>query len=147
MRILVDWRAASEAGWSPDAEAALTVERQSVAWALDRLLTPMRLTCRIVDEKTLQVTSPQREADRVELEFYPVADLVSEQHDGGRLIELVQTRLGQSAFGSSRGGGVLRFDADSQCLLAAMPQPGQIALADLLDQRRANKQRVGPESQ
>jgi hypothetical protein len=138
-RILVDWQAAYEVGWSTEAEATLVVDGQPLAVALERLLGPMELSWRIVDEATLQVTTPRMQASRVELEFYPVGDLVNDQGGADELLQRLRNHLGEGAFRGAGGDGVLRFDAESRCLLAALNQPQQIALARFLDKQRERK--------
>ncbi len=136
VRILVDWRAAATEGWPPNSEMTFTVDKQPLSDALVALLRPMDLTYRVVDENTLQVTTPQLLASRMELELYPVGDLLSDKLDVVGLTQRIRATLGDVHFEESGGTGVLRFDVPSQHLLAALPQPQQVALAKMLDELR-----------
>lgn len=128
MAILVDWRAAAEIDWNPDAETTLSVDKVPLSETLTKLLEPMDLTYRIVDSSTLQITTPQALA--VEVEFYPCADLLMGDDAGARLVERLKSSLGDPEF--TAGESVIEFDLAGGCLIAALRQPGQVALAKLL---------------
>lgn len=130
--ILVDWQAIAEIGWSPDAEAMLTVTSQPLHEALQALLTPMELTYRIVDESLLQITTPAALASRPEIEFYPVGDLLGEAGDEEAFLKRMREALPSDWLVEAGGNGVLRFDPPSRCLVALLPQPRQQVVEQLL---------------
>ncbi len=132
VRILFDWQSLSAAGWNPDAEVTLSVEKQPLAAALTDLTKRMDLTWRVVDARTIQILSPQTLADRTELEFYSIKDLAADEPAGAALIAKIRTALGGQVFRDAGGRGELRFDATGKCLLAALSQPQQQELAKLL---------------
>lgn len=137
--ILVDWQGAGEMGWSPNAQVPCNVRNQPLSEALRVLLGPLELTYRIVDESTFQVTSRQVLDKRIELEFYQAKDLVAGGMTGEQLLEKAKANLGEDALKEHGGPGVLRFDAPSQCLLAAVTQAQQQSLAALMGQLRSAK--------
>lgn len=137
VRILVDWREIAALGWNPAGEARLVSEEQPLAATLDALLSPLDLTWRIVDGQTLQVTSPARRGERLELELYAVGDLLKTEQASEELLAKVRAELGEAALRDGGGTGELRFDAPSACLLAALPQPRQRELETLLAKWRA----------
>jgi cell division septation protein DedD len=137
--ILIDWDGAGEMGWNPGAQVPCNVRNQPLSEALRILLGPLDLTYRIVDESTFQVTSRQVLDKRIELEFYPAKDLVAGGMTGEQLIDKAKANLGEDALREHGGLGVLRFDAPSQCLLAAVTQAQQQSLAALMGQLRAAK--------
>jgi hypothetical protein len=137
VRILVDWQDAATVGWNPAAEAKLVADKQPLASALDALLDPLDLTWRIVDGRTIQVVTPQRLAERVELELYKVDTLVAGDEAGESLVAKIRAALGEAAFRDGGGNGELRFDAESKNLLAALPQPKQRELEELLAKWRS----------
>lgn len=139
MRILVDWRDAARAGWNPAGEGTLVANNQPLVAALEALLTPLDLTVRIVDSQTLQVLTPAGLADREELEFYKIADLLSSETTADALIAKIRTTIGDEAFISAGGGGEIRFDDATKCLLAWLPQLKQWQLEALLTQWREKK--------
>jgi hypothetical protein len=84
------------------------------------------LTYRIVDEEVFQVTTRHRLETLVEVEFYSLSGLVDEPEEVDGLIEKIRGELGEFA-GGSEGlePGAVRYDAASQHLLVAVPQPQQ----------------------
>jgi hypothetical protein len=127
-QIVVDWQAAGEIGWPPDADATVTLDKTPLREALEKLLTPMDLTYRVIDAKTLQVTTPAALERKAELEAYQAGDLAATPDEGTALLERITSSLGDAA--------VLRWDAPSKTLLARLPQPQQEQLAALLAQWR-----------
>jgi len=132
LNILVDWQAIAELGWSPDGEATVSANNEPMGEVLTKILRPMDLTYRVIDNATVQVTSPTQLAARLDVELYPVADLLTPEQDAEEVIRRVRGELGDV-------GAVLHFDASSKHLIAALPQPQQRELADLLSQWRTKK--------
>jgi hypothetical protein len=132
VRILVDWRDVAAAGWNPDGEATLAVEKQPLAAALTALVEPMDLAWRIVDGRTLQVVRPETLHSRCELELYPVGTHLKNDPAGETLLSLVRTTLGEEQFKGGGGPGEIRCDPAGQCLIVWLPQPRQQELAGLL---------------
>lgn len=127
-QIVVDWQAAGEAGWPPDCDATVTLDKTPLREALEKLLRPMDLTYRVVDAKTLQVTTAAALEHRPEIEAYQADDLAATPAEAKALLERIAAALGESA--------VLRWDAPSQMLLARLSQPQQEQLAVLLKEWR-----------
>lgn len=139
VRILVDWRDVAAAGWNPDGEATLSVEKQPLATALSALVEPMDLAWRIVDARTLQIMRPETLAGRCEVEFFKVADLLKDDPAGESLLALVKSELGDDLFQDRGGTCELRCDVASGCLVARLPQPKQQELEGLLAKWRGAK--------
>lgn len=139
LRILVDWQAAATVGWSPEAEGTVVADKLPLGDTLSALLRPMDLTYRVVDENLLQVTTPRALEARLELEFYPVSDLLSDKQSGQQLLERVKASLGDELFPEAGPGGAIRFDAPAKCLLVSLPQLKQAELVKLLAEWRAEK--------
>jgi hypothetical protein len=130
LSILVDWQAIAELGWSPDGEATVSANNEPIGDVLTKILRPMDLTYGVIDAATVQVTSPTQLAARLDVEFYPVADLLTAEQNVDEFVGRVRGELGDV-------GAVLRFDDPSKHLIAALSQPQQRNLANLLDQWRA----------
>jgi len=129
MRILIDWRSIAPAGWNPDAELTLVVDKKPFAEALTALVEPMDLAYRIVDSRTIQIVSPQYLAEHLELELHPVKELVA----GPEQIEPLLARVRASlAEGGAEVPGQLWIDSQSKCLVTMLPQPKQQLLSRLL---------------
>jgi len=130
LNILVEWQSIAELGWSPDGEATVSANNEPVGDVLTKILRPMDLTYRVIDAATIQVTSPIQLDARLDVEFYPVADLLTAEPNADEFAGRLRTELGDV-------DAVLRFDDPSKHLIAALPQPQQRKLADLLSQWRA----------
>lgn len=136
MRILIDWRSISSAGWNPDAELTLVVDKKPFAEALTALVEPMDLAYRVVDGRTIQIVSPQYLAEHLELELHPVKELVP----GPEQIEPLLARVRASlAEGGADVPGHLWIDSESKCLVTMLPQPKQQLLSRLLAEWRTKE--------
>lgn len=131
LQILVDWRAAGEAGWPPDADATVTLDKTPLREGLVQLLGPMDLTYRVVDAKLLQVTTREVLEREPEIEVHPLGELAGSPDDAAELMERVSPSLSKSA--------VLRYDAPSKSIFALLPQPQQEELARMIDALRLEK--------
>lgn len=132
VRILIDWQSLSTAGWNPDGEVTLTVEKKPLSVALNDLTSRMELAWRVVDAKTLQILAPQSLAERTELEFYPVSEVAPNEAAASALVAKIRTTLGGQTFRDAGGRGELRYDPASRCLIAFLSQPQQVQVASLL---------------
>jgi hypothetical protein len=130
--ILIDWRAAADAGWPPDAKGSVVADGGPLADALSRLLTPMDLTYRIVDGSTLEITTPEVVRTRLETAFYPVGDLLEGEGEAA-LLERLQSDLGEHF---AEGRGAFHLDPAGKHLIAALPQPQHDQLTLLLESLR-----------
>jgi DNA-directed RNA polymerase subunit RPC12/RpoP len=139
MRILIDWRDIASAGWNPDGEATLLVDKEPFSAALAKLLEPMDLAYRIVDHQTLQIVTPLALASRTDLELYKVDDLTDADPSGASLVAQVRAALGEGQFRDNGGNCEIRFDEPSRSLIASLPQPQQQALESLLTKLRSGK--------
>jgi hypothetical protein len=126
MVILVDWQVAAEAGWPMDADATVTLDKTPLSAALIELLSPMDLTYRVVDDRTLQVTTAEAIARRPEIEVYRLIAVAPSAEDGAALSDRLAREFGEA--------GVIRHDAASNSLLALLPQPLQERLAERLSE-------------
>lgn len=79
LSLVVDWRAVAAAGYGPDVRAGVRAGDLPLAEVLAALLGPLGLDYRVVDEQTIEVTSRAALAARPQVEFYPLANLVSAQ--------------------------------------------------------------------
>jgi hypothetical protein len=131
MRILIDWRSIAAAGWNPDAELTLVVDKKPFSEALAALVEPMDLAYRVVDGRTIQIVSPQYLAEHLELEFHPAKELVSGPQQIEPLLARVNAALTEGG-GEPPAPGQLWLDAESKCLITMLPQPKQQLLARLL---------------
>jgi len=138
-RILVDWLALSAEGISPGVTATLKADNQPLSTALAGLLRPLGLAYRVVDAETLELTTRRAVNARLELEFYPVGDLISHEATLEHLIERIKAEVAGATWSDAGGSGVLAFDKPSGCLLALQSQPVQATLEAFLQTLRGQQ--------
>lgn len=143
MHLLVDWKAVSEEGWNPAAETQFTVADRPLSEALQTLLAPLDLTYRVVDETTLQITTPSALQARLEVEFYRVEGLLAGSSPDD-LLAAVRTAVGPERFSEHGGSGQVAIDVEGKCLLATLPQPQQVALEQWLTKQRTPSPELTP---
>ena len=130
--ILIDWPALTAAGFNLKTKATLAVEKQPLARSLNEMLQPLRLTFRVLDADTLEITTPKALAARLDVEFYPVGNLLTRGESAIELIARVKREVYPSSWADARGPGTLYFDPASQCLIVLQTQTAQMAIERLL---------------
>ena len=134
--ILFDRVAMARERLSPAALASVNAEKEPLRAALRQLLDPMGLAYRVIDAKTLQITTATAASERLELEFYPVGKLLGDGRTGPQLAELIRGRVAPPTWSSVGGPGTLHFDGPSRCLIVSQSQPVQVAVEMLLAELR-----------
>jgi hypothetical protein len=134
MAFVIDWRSLIAIGWNPDSLARVELTEESLSTVLQELLGPMQLTFRVINETTLQITTPAVAAQTLELGFFPLQDLM-EKDAGQKILTGVRGALGDT-LGLERAGGGMRFDNPSQTLIINAPQHQLAAVARQLEQIR-----------
>jgi len=141
--ILFDRVAMARQRWSPASEASVNAEKEPLDVVLGQLLDPMGLAYRVIDAKTLQITTAAAAAARMQLEFYPFGKLLGSGRTGAALAEQIRTGVAPTTWTSTGGPGTLHFDEPSACLIVLQSQPAQVAVERLLgeasSQARAGK--------
>ena len=133
--ILVDRLSLASAGVSPEANASLVVRDQPLGAALDQLLEGLGLAYRVIDARTLQITTRKAVAAQLELEFYPVASLLTDGQTPEALIARVKGRLAGSTWNDAGGLAAIGYDQRSQCLIVLQSQPVQASIERLLAEK------------
>jgi hypothetical protein len=126
LRMIVDYHALAEAGWTPEGEVKAGVAGQPLSAFLDRLSRRMEVAWRVVDGQTVQLTTPAALIANADVEVYPIA-----AGDSAALLDRLQNELGSELFAQG-GGGALRYDSVGQTLIARLPQASQRQLMELL---------------
>jgi hypothetical protein len=114
LTILVDWRALRAVDISPQTPARMTAANEPVETALASLLTPLELTYRILDSRTLQITTIPAAAEAMHVEIYPLGDLAQ---DSAAVDKLVRDFRNQWQPLSGEPAGAFHYDAASRSLL------------------------------
>ncbi len=131
-QILIDHAALASAGKTAATKVSLTVHKQPLAAALRELLGPLGLAWRIVDKRTIEITSRQALAARLELEFYPIGQLLDAGTSPAELCEKIRTSVAPASWQEAGGPGALYFDPTSACLIVLQSQPVHAAVEQLL---------------
>lgn len=138
LQILVDWQALGQMGWNPAAEIALVSEEQPLGQALSDMLGAMDLTFRTIDASTIQVTSPEADSGRWDVEFHSLDGLLAAASEIDAWMEQLEQAMRRS--GWDEAPGVYRYDPISHHLIAACTPSHQRWLAELLAQWRAGNE-------
>jgi hypothetical protein len=123
LQILIDWRELAGLGWHPGAETTVSASSDPLGKVLGNLLRPMDLVYRVVGPTCIEVTSRNRLDTHLDVEFYPVADLVSAELTPDSLLTRIRANLGEQVLDDV--GATLDYDSPSGYLVVALPQPLQ----------------------
>lgn len=130
--ILVNWEVLASEEIAPNIKGALRVHKQPLSECLMQLLHPLGLGYRIVGPDVYEVITRKSFASRLEVEFYPVGELLKRGMNADGLVDRVKGDLGGAVWSDAGGSGVLYFDKPSQTLVALQSQGVQVKLQLLL---------------
>lgn len=133
IQIVVDWESLGAQGVETDTEASFVAVEQPLPEALDTLLAPLKLGYRVIDAETLQVSTQQRLAELIEIEFYRLPTSYDDAA-ATALIDRIRAAVGPARFQEMGGQGAIRFDSRSHCLLVALPQADQRTVSRTLSE-------------
>jgi hypothetical protein len=128
IHFLVDWYALAQEGWPTDSEASVHFDKTPLSEGLLKLLHPMDLDFRVIDDQTIQITSRRQLETIREIELYRVGDLLSSDETERSLADRIGAVMGERV--------VLRFDVPSRAFFVLASQPDQQKLAGLLESWR-----------
>ncbi len=121
-------------------ETSMAVEKEPLSKALAAALKPLGLGFRAIDEQTLQITTLEGLREFLELEFYPVRDLLPAGATAAEdFVAEIKTELAAARWSDTGGPGAMAVDPVSQSLLVLHNQPVQRQLEELLARRRAER--------
>lgn len=122
-RLLVDWGAFAEMGWFPDTPLTLTVQAAPLPVALAALLDPLDAAFRVVDARTLEISSLRAIDERIDIEFFPADDLLV-RRDAATVKQQVTQWLEQRD--TTGGHFAVHVDAPSRYVVIVAPPRLQI---------------------
>lgn len=125
LRVLIDWQALGEQGWTPEAEVKIGAANQPLGEFLTRLSSRMGLGLRVLDNHTIQLTSADHLRQYPDVEVY-VTPSASED-----FAAKLRASLGDEWFAED-SGYALRFEPLTQTIVARLPQSEQKRLGELL---------------
>ncbi len=141
VNIVVDWLSLSREELAPETTLALRIGKATVEEALTSLASALDLAVVCVDDTTVQLTT-RKAAARLQVEFYPLADIVTDQLTGDLLAKRASDRV--SALRDPQAGlrGVVLYDPAGKCLVVAQPQATQIEIEKAVEGWRQRKLEV-----
>jgi hypothetical protein len=144
LNLLIDHAALAADGISAESEGALVAQQQPLSQALAALLEPMELTYRVIDDRTIEITTPKAAAARAEVEFYPAGDLLAAGSEAHELVARITRELAAADQAGPRNPAAprpsIQFDAPSKYLIVRAPQNVQHRIEALLGSWRIAKQ-------
>lgn len=139
VNVLFDTATLDAVGVTPDVETTLQAVGTTLGQALERLCASLDLTFRIEDGNTILVTTPTASAGLLEVEFYPVADLLDENTSFDDLMNEIQTDIAPQSWRATGGPAAMEFDVASDCLIVLQTQREQVQVESLLGELLANQ--------
>ncbi|MDZ4819555.1 MAG: hypothetical protein SGJ20_11335, partial [Planctomycetota bacterium] len=134
--ILIDVAALAEADLSALSETTLSVKDQPLDQALTQLTKPLGLTWRVLDARTIEITTPEAAAARPDCELYSVRD----QQKNAETSLAFEQRLRQQLMAATKlTESELRthYDSASQVLVVSAPAATQRLIEAELTRSRA----------
>jgi hypothetical protein len=135
IRLIVDWPSTAQANWLPTTKSTLSGPDQPLSRLLDSWLDPVQLGYRVIDSKTIQITSLPTLENRPDVEIYPLKS--DTDQNGTQLVQDLKVHMGPALFADAGGTGEIVFEPESRSLLVLLPQPQQRKVAEWLQKNAA----------
>jgi hypothetical protein len=130
--ILPDWRALAAEGWLPHCEVTYQSDEVPFHEVLQQIAENLQLTYRVLDRRTIEITTESAELRQPEFGFYDVSELIDQGLDSTEIMARLRQAIGADHFVEGGGVGVVAYDPASKHLIARLPQSQQILVADFL---------------
>jgi len=115
--LTIDAVALTDAGYVFDAPIGIAVDKTPLAEVLAAICEPRELDFRIVDERTLEITTREALRRRGYVELYDIKPLVTAEISPVELIKRLKADFADAGWTETGGEGVARFDAASGRLI------------------------------
>ncbi len=119
--ILVDHAALARQESTADSECSVVAVKKPLSGLLDDLLTPVDLAWRVIDERTVVITTVQDVAEHMEVEFYPARDLIADVAAGQSMISQIAATVSPQLWGPGPEKAAMFFDAPGRTLIVRAP--------------------------
>ena len=140
---VVDWRELEPLGWTPTTPRTVSFDTQPLGRALADWLREASLDYRLVDARTVQISSQTAIMARWEVEVYPLREAAV--RDTQSIIGAARQYIGEEFFDREHGEGAILVDPHIPGLLVVLPQPQQRRLAEYLSAQNHLRGPEGPE--
>lgn len=98
---------------------------QPLSKLLDDLLTPMELAWHAIDANTIEITTPQALAAKMDVEFYPIGNMAHNAAEGRALAAKITSEIEPQLWGEDLSKPCIYFDSVGNTLIIRAPQPLQ----------------------
>jgi hypothetical protein len=147
LRIVVDWQALAAENIGPATTARMVANDVTVENAFASLTAPLGLAVRVLDARTVEITSQDELAGNPELAAFPLADLAADAKMLPSIAEKLTAQFGPPA--SLAGDGAENFDTGiawyldepSKTLFICAPQDSIVQLAGVFREAREKQKR------
>jgi hypothetical protein len=136
--ILIDHAALARSGMSQESHAAVVANSKPLEQLLDDLLSPIDLTWLAVDDRTIEITTPQAAARRMEVEFYGVRELATDADTGRALADKLRREIDPQSWGDAPTAAALHFDVPSRTLIVRAPYGLHAEVEATINKMRSN---------
>ena len=135
--ISVDWLSLMSEGWTPVTKIPGNVSAETIGELLREISRSLEATVVAVDAKTFKLTSFYSAAESMELELYPIREIVAGPVKAPQILEIIEQALGAQL----RSNPDLRLviEPECNCLIVVAPQSIQRQVEVILDRLRQLK--------
>ena len=137
--LLVDHAALASQGMTDESECTVVADGKPLAAVLDEIVAPLDLAWRAIDDKTIEMTTSQAAAEQMDVEFYPVRDLVADAAAGHSLVQRISQRIEPKVWGADPTQGAIKYDISGRTLIIRAPQKVQTQVETFLASQRKRK--------
>ena len=134
INILLDEVEILRTGRSSSTKITANSKRQPLETLLTTAVEPLGLTWRVIDEKTIEVTSPSKVEETAEIEFYRLPASVAGNPE--QFVANLRQQVAPDRWFHSGGEGRIVFDRPSGFLIVQQAQPIQREVAAYLQQHK-----------
>lgn len=137
--ITLDYIALAEAGVGLDVPLGIAGDKVPLVQVLTAICESRELGWRIIDERTLEITTREAMRRRGYVEFYDVKPLLSADASPTDLIAQLRAELPDVGWLETGGEGVVRFDSASSRLIVRQHQDAHLKIERFLAARAAGQ--------
>jgi hypothetical protein len=147
LRIVVDWQALAAENIGPATTARMVANDVTVEAAFASLVGPLELAVRVVDARTVEITSQDELAGNPELAAFPLADLAADAKVLTSIAEKLTAQFGPPASLAADAaenvdtGIAWYLDEPSKTLFIRAPQDSIVQLAAVFREAREKQKR------